>query len=221
MLTIVIPTLNEESYIPKLLEVIFSHPRTWLEVIVVDGGSTDNTLQLVKKFEQVKLLHSERGRAQQMNAGADQAKHKHLLFLHADTSFDTQFLNEIYKQLESTKAGAFTMKFDRAGFWLKFYAWFTRLNFTFFTYGDQGLLIRKSLFDELNGFKEIPLLEDLEMIRRIKKKTKFKRLQQVVTTSSRRFEKHGPIKQQLKNIVIVTAFYIGISPYYLARFYRY
>ncbi len=221
MLTIVIPTLNEENHIFVLLKLILDRPRDWLEVIVVDGGSTDNTLQLIDNFRTVKLFQAERGKARQMNIGANKAKHSHLLFLHADTSFEPQFLDETYKQLESTKAGAFTMKFDKRSFWLKLYSWFTQFNFTIFTYGDQGLLIRKSLFEELNGFKEIPILEDIDIIKRIKKRTKFKRLKQVVTTSSRRFEKYGQIRQQLRNLLIVLAFYLGVSPDYLARFYRY
>lgn len=221
MLSIIIPTLNEEDHIGELLPIIFQKTYSWLEVIVVDGGSTDRTIEIIQEFEQVILIKSEKGRSIQMNEGARRARNGHLLFFHADTLFDSSFLAELPLIIKNTEAGAFTLKFDRSTFWLEFYGWFTKFNYTLFTYGDQGLLISKPLFQEINGFREIPLLEDIDIVRRIKSQTRFQKYTAQVRTSSRRFEKNGQIRQQLINLTIITGYYMGVSPHFLARFYRY
>lgn len=222
MLSIVIPTLNEEQYIRQLLEVLNCKAHDWMEIVVVDGGSSDQTKDIIQQeYPEVLLLNSDRGRAKQMNVGAKVATYSHLLFMHADSEIDSNFVKGLASVITNADAGAFTLKFDENSLWLRIYEWFAKWNWTAFTYGDQGLLIRTSLFQELKGFKEMPLLEDLDLVHRIKKHASFKKFNLQIVTSSRRFKKNGYVIQQLINIVIVIGFFLGVKPIFLARFYRY
>jgi rSAM/selenodomain-associated transferase 2 len=220
MISVVVPTLNESLHIEKLLNsLMYSH--LVKEIIVVDGGSTDETVKIVKGYENVKLVMSKTGRAIQMNDGAKAASFPFLLFLHADSYLTKVTLDYLgYAVLESL-TGSFRLKFDNDKFILRFFAWFSKHNWTLTTYGDQGLFITKRLFNELNGFNEMPLFEDIDMVRRIKRNAGFKKFPVAITTSSRRFEKRGSLKQQMVNILLVTAYYLKISPHFLRRFYRY
>lgn len=220
-LSVIIPCLNEENYISQLLDMLTLHQFDWLEVIVVDGGSTDNSKEVVADFPKVLWKHSEKGRANQMNSGAEMAKGDYLLFLHADTIITSGFLKDLKLLLVGPIAGSFKMEFDHSNYWLKFYSKFTQYNWPIFTYGDQGLLVNSDLFVKVGGFREIPILEDIDLVRRIKGNDKFVKLNMTVKTSSRRFNKNGYVLQQLKNILIVIGYYLGLSPYFLKRFYRY
>ena len=217
--SIIIPTLNEENYIGQLLSQLNQVDRDMIEVIIIDGGSVDHTPGIVERHDYVNLILSKKGRAVQMNGGAKEAKGEYLLFLHADSVLPEELINDLVKI--ETESGSFKMKFTQKRFLYNFYSWFTSLNWTVFTYGDQGLWVKKSVFDKIGGFKEMPLLEDMEIVARLKKVSKFKKLPYSILTSSRRFASNGVIKQQLINILIVTAYYLGVSPHFLARYYRY
>lgn len=191
------------------------------EVIVVDGGSTDSTVKRVREFKGVKLFSCQKGRSVQMNFGAREAAGDILLFLHADSTLAIDALEHVYKVYESPHVigGCFYLKFDKESFWLNVYSAISRINHSFFTYGDQGLFILKKHFKALGGFKDMKLLEDFEMQRRIRKSGLFIKLPVPITTSARRFCKNGIIWQQLKNIVIVALYLIGVSDSKLAKFY--
>ena len=221
MLSVIIPTLNEEKYIGQLLQTLVKNSFEGLQIIVVDGGSQDDTLKIVKGFHSVICIDARRGRSSQMNIGAKVAENGYLLFLHADTHLKDTLVSSLPRLITKTKAGAFSMKFDEASTWLKIYAWFTQWNWTAFTYGDQGLLVEKSLFNEIGGFKDISLLEDLDIVQRLKKKVTFTKFKEEIITSARRFKKNGAIRQQLLNVIIVVSFYLGFKPDFLARYYRY
>lgn len=191
------------------------------EVIVADGGSTDETLEIVRSFPQVQLVTGYRGRAFQMNAGADRATGDILLFLHADSFLSENAFAHISNACEDPEisAGCFYLKFDLPSFWLKFYSLCSRINHPLFTYGDQGLFIRREIFFSEGGFKPLPLMEDLEIQQRLRKTGRFRKLSCPVTTSARRFEKNGIILQQIKNIGLVGLYLAGISPNRLAQYY--
>lgn len=216
----IIPVLNEEKSLGALLDQLGDIDLVF-EIIVVDGGSIDKTIEVAKRKDNVTVVESEKGRALQMNAGAERASSEYLLFLHADSKLSEGLIHELPSMINVGRPGAFTLSFDQHHWLYKLYSSFSRLNWSLFTYGDQGLFMPSSLFHKLGGFSDLPIMEDLDMVRRIKSKADFCKYPAKIITSSRRFEKNGIVKQQILNIILVAAFYFGASPQFLSRFYRY
>jgi rSAM/selenodomain-associated transferase 2 len=216
----IIPVLNEERSLGTLLDQL-SEIDLVAEIIVVDGGSTDSTIEIATRKDKVIVVETVRGRAMQMNSGAEMATSEYLLFLHADSKLSDELIHELPSIVKIGSPGAFTLSFDQHHWLYRLYSNFSKLNWSVFTYGDQGLFMPKSLFQKLSGFRNIPVLEDLDMVRRIKAEADFYKYPARIITSSRRFEKNGIIKQQVLNIILVAAFYFGASPQFLSRFYRY
>lgn len=220
MISVVIPVLNESqtigSCLSRLSEQIGHH-----EIVVVDGGSQDSTLDIVRSFPDVKRVCSSVGRGVQMNRGAGIAKGDILLFLHADTYLPPRALSKIESLMEQTGivAGSFALSFDDSSLLLKLYSLFSRINNTLFTYGDQGLFMARQAFESIGGFREIPIMEDVEIQKRLRRMGRFVKVRQPVCTSARRFLLHGIIKQQLMNIWLVLLYHAGISPSRLKRIY--
>lgn len=220
-ISVVIPTLNEEKYIEPLLEQLENCTEV-REVIVSDGGSSDGTFQISKQYKKVNWVNSKQGRGVQMNTGAKHAKGNILLFLHADSTIDVSGIQKIDHTLfNDYDAGCFYLEFDIQGFWLNIYSWFSKYNWTILTYGDQGLFIKKSFFQKIGGFQDIPIMEDLDIIRRIKQQGTFEKINHPITTCARRFKKHGVVLQQIKNVFIVSLYYMGVHPARLSKFYKY
>jgi rSAM/selenodomain-associated transferase 2 len=222
-ISIIIPVLNEANLIGKQITHIRNNTTTngIREIIVIDGGSTDKTVEIAKSHR-VKVLPSERGRAKQMNLGASLAKGDVLYFLHADTfppqGFDHLILNSIHK---GSKAGCFRMKFDHTNWFLNFFAWCTRINLIICRGGDQSLFVHKSLFNNIGGFNEAyRIFEDNECIRRIYKHTKFNILPQHVRTSARKYEENGMLKLQYHFGMIHLKNYLGAPPEALYNYYK-
>ena len=220
MISIIIPTLNEEDCLEKTLRHTLSLPGSF-EVIVVDGGSEDETMIIAKRFEKVRVHASNKGRAQQMNHGARLAKGNILLFLHADTFLPSNTYALILNQLQKENfiGGSFKLTFDKNHPVLKFYTWFSQFSYEFFTYGDHCIFIKSSVFREISGFADIPFMEDVEIQKRIRKKGKFKKLNAEVKTSARRFESIGTFKQMTLDVILVFLFRLGVSPRRLKKFY--
>lgn len=220
MISIIIPVLNESrtigSCLLRLRKQIEHH-----EIVVVDGGSNDDTLNIIKAFSDVKWLISPPGRGNQMNKGAEAAKGDLFLFLHADTYLPPGGLAgiETLMSREGIVAGSFSLSFDKPNSLLKLYALFSRINHLLFTYGDQGLFMTRSIFELIGGFQEIPIMEDVEIQNRLRKMGRFVKIRQPVVTSARRFFTNGILKQQFLNIGLVCLYHLGISPFWLKRFY--
>ena len=223
MISIIIPVFNEETGILRLLSHLKDtsiFPNN--ELIIVDGGSTDATETILKDRAGITFITSEKGRAKQMNKGAQIARFDVLYFLHADSYppeiFDALILNEIKN---GNDAGCFKMKFDLDHWWLNLMGWFTKFNHKACRGGDQSLFISKKLFQELGGFNEkFIVYEDNELIGRLYKKKKFTVIPKQVTTSARRYEEVGVWKLQYCFAVIYLKRLMGASPEELHSYYK-
>lgn len=219
-LSVIIPTLNEVENIPFSLARIPKTP--FIEVIVADGGSHDGTPDLAASWG-AKVLSSPRGRACQMNTAAREAKGEILLFLHADTRLPEGFTNQVCRILSRPEisAGAFQLKFDPPlpglGIIERLANWRARV--WQLPYGDQTLFLRAERFKALGGFSEIPIMEDVDLIRRLRSQGPVVIAPVPVITSSRRWKNSGVLKTSLKNQIVLAAYWAGISPHHLARWY--
>ena len=220
LISIIIPALNEEKFIAEVLEHTLKLPGHF-EIVLVDGGSSDNTLRIAQGFKTINLLQSKKGRARQMNYGAKHAQGDVLLFLHADTFLPKTFYNDILTLMQNPKVtgGSFRLKMNDSHPIFKFYHWCSQFAFEFFTYGDHAIFINSEIFKRINGFKNINFMEDVEIQGRIRKQGQFKKLKSSVQTSSRRFAKNGVIKQLVVDTLLVFFFKNGISASRLKRFY--
>lgn len=219
LVSIIIPALNEAAGIAKTLQSL-QHQASPFEIILVDGGSSDNTKSIAASWARV--VDAPRGRAMQMNAGAQAATGDVLLFLHADSHLPSGALTQIRNAVDDgAESGNFRLKFDQAAPLLSFYSFFTRFKFPRFCFGDRGLFIKTELFEQLQGFAAIPIFEDLEFVRRLHNRGTFTFLNTYVTTAARRFENKGLIKQQLLNAYLWTRYLLGTAPEKLAPHYTY
>ena len=222
-ISIIIPTLNEALHIAPLLTYLQenSSAKNIREILVVDGGSADDTLEIASDFGAIPL-RSEKGRAKQMNVGARKAKGKILYFLHADTrppkDFDTFILEAVSK---GDEAGCFRMKFDTANGFLSFFSWFSRINLKICRGGDQSLYVTKPLFRDTQGFNEDYIVfEDSEFIGRLYQRTNFKVLRQRVVTSARKYRENGTVKLQYHFGIIHLKNILGAGPEELYDYYK-
>lgn len=156
-----------------------------------------------------------------MNAGAREATEDVLLFLHADTFLPADAFRLIGGALADPEVagGCFRLAFDRDDPWLRTYSFFSRINHPLFTYGDQGLFVRREVFQRIGGFREMPILEDVEIQERLRRAGRFVKLRQPVVTSARRFVRYGPVRQQALNVGIVLLYNLGVPPARLKRLY--
>ncbi|HUR46157.1 MAG TPA: TIGR04283 family arsenosugar biosynthesis glycosyltransferase [Candidatus Saccharimonadales bacterium] len=219
--SVVIPTLNEEQHITSLLD--FLRAGSAYEIIVTDGGSTDATIQVARKAG-VLVVGSQQGRAAQMNAGAAQASGNVLFFLHVDTRPPADWANTIAQTvLPSTVAGgAFRLSIAGNFSGKRFVEWFAgiRSSWLQLPYGDQGLFLRRSVFEEMGGFAPLPIMEDFEFIRRLRKRGRVVTVCAAALTSGRRWERMGVLRTTAMNQLMLAGYYLGISPHRLTRFYR-
>jgi rSAM/selenodomain-associated transferase 2 len=220
-LSIVIPTLNEAATICATLASI---PKsTDLEVIVVDGGSQDATVELARSSG-ARVLASSRGRARQMNAGAQAAAGELLLFLHADTQLPEGFEASIHQALaqHGTVAGAFRLRLDAPLRGLRLVErlanW--RSEHLQLPYGDQGLFLKAELFRALGGFADISIMEDFELMQRLRHRGRVVTLPLAVVSSARRWKNLGIWKTTLINQAVIVAYCWGVDPSRIAGWYR-
>jgi rSAM/selenodomain-associated transferase 2 len=220
LISIIIPTLNEETHIAKALTHALKLKGNF-EILVVDGGSNDRTLEIVKDFPRVQRLDAPKGRALQMNLGARQAEGDVLVFLHADTILPQETYASIGQlcKAKETVGGSFRLVVDDPNPIFKVYTWCSRWNLEFFTYGDHALFIKKSVFDTITGFKPIPFMEDVEIQHRLRREGRFKKSKLAVVTSGRRFQKNGLIFQITVDFLLVMLFKLGVSPKRLKTYY--
>ncbi|MCC7210982.1 MAG: TIGR04283 family arsenosugar biosynthesis glycosyltransferase [Candidatus Brocadia sp.] len=217
-ISVVIPALNEESHLEKTLQSVTKQEGDY-EFFVVDGGSSDNTVTIAKRYTTV--INSLRGRAIQMNTGAKACSGDILLFLHADTILPDCAFREIRKRMKdvSVAGGSFYIAFDADTFILKGVSFVTRFNFRLFHFGDQGIFVRRTVFQTLQGYKEMPIMEDYDFYKRLGKQGKVILIRMPVISSARRFVRKGVIRQLFMNKLVVLAYWAGVDIQTIKRFY--
>ncbi len=223
-ISIIIPVLNESKGIGNLIGYLKANSKqaNIKEIIVVDGQSADNTLSVAKEHGVITLVSEQRGRAYQMNTGSANAAGDILYFLHADSFPPSNFDASI---IEATKnncvSGCFRMKWDKQGWFLRFFSWMTRFDYRICRGGDQSLFIFTETFRKIHGFRpDFRIMEDIEIISRLKKEGKFIILPGYVTTSSRRYAENGVFKLQLLFGLIHLMYSLGFSQPKLCTFYQ-
>ncbi len=218
--SIIIPTFNEESSIGRTLDALAKIPRP-VELIVVDGGSSDETVQIVRKSN-VKLIAARRGRGAQMHAGACIAVGEILWFLHADTLPPPNALELIADSLSEpgVVGGSFNVNFDSRRLSARFLCWFYRqMRRLGLCYGDSAIFVCRETYERIGGIKPFPIFEDLDFLRRLRRRGRIAQVSAVVTTSSRRFESRIFVFTFATWTLLQVLYWAGINPRTLGRMY--
>ena len=223
-ISVIIPVLHEADIIQDQIKHLQSIQRkSSVEIIVIDGAEEADTIMILDENDTL-LLKAPKGRGIQMNRGAEASSGDILVFLHADTKLPSNAFKLIRDTLDDGRyhAGAFTLDFKEAPFYLRMTLPIhgIRGRLTRIPYGDQVIFMKKETFERLGGYREIMLMEDLEIMRRMRRSgMKIQILKDKVWTSSRRFLKKGILKTILKNIYLISLFHLGADPEKLARKY--
>ncbi len=216
---VVVPVLNEAPRLPALLDDLLA--RGFGQVVVADGGSTDGSVGIARGRAGVTVVEGPRGRARQQNAGAAAPGTAWvLLFLHADTALPPGASEAMAAVLARNDAGCFRLRFDRRHPLLDLYALVSGVESYWTSFGDQGFFMTRRAFDAVGGFPDLPLLEDVAMRRRLKRRGGFAKARAAATTSARRFEAEGLLRRQLKNAAILILYALGVPARRLVRWYR-
>jgi len=217
---VIIPTLNEAQRLQGTLD----HARRlgFPEIIVADGGSTDATQAIARSNSGVRLVVAQPGRGQQVAAGLDHAASDWALVLHADTRLPANAREAITATLSDADVagGCFRLTFETSNAVLKLSAWATRFDTSLTTFGDQAMFFDRAALFQAGGMRKLPLFEDVELRGRLRRVGRFVKLGQSVTTSPRGFGRHGALLGQIRNALLLTAYFAGVSPERLARLYR-
>jgi len=222
LVSVIIPTLNEATRIGQALTSI-GELGADLECLVIDGGSDDQTCETIQQWPDVKLIVANAaGRGKQMNIGARSAKGDILLFLHGDCRLPADAIDNMRKAFAQRQVvgGSFCLAFTRRHWVLQLSSLCSRINHPLTTYGDQAQFMRRDAFLAIGGFREWPLMEDLEIQYRLRRRGRLIKIRRPVLTSDRRYRRHGPFLHQMFNIFLVTLYLAGASPERLAKWYR-
>ena len=215
----IVPTLNEAETLSTTLEAL----PPGAELIVSDGGSTDETVSIAERHG-ARVVTGERGRAPQMNRGAQAAAGDVLLFIHADCVLGPDTRDKVMVALEDKKTvgGAFSLRIRDASWGLKLIAATSnfRARHLGIPYGDQGLFVRRSAFDQVGGYPELPFMEDVALVRALRRMGKLVQLNVPITTGRRHWQKLGPLATTLLNWSMVSLYTIGVPAGTLAPCYH-
>jgi rSAM/selenodomain-associated transferase 2 len=223
--SIIVPALHESNMINSLVEHLEGMELSRdAEIIVVDGNPNGDTIQAIES-DKVKQMVAPKGRARQMNAGASLAEGETLVFLHADTGLPRNALTKIHLAMAQGEyvGGAFELNFNSEKMRFRMLALLAslRCRLTRIPYGDQAIFIKRDYFNALGGYKDIPIMEDVELMRRIKRKgDKICMIPKQVKTSPRRWEQEGFVYVNVRNTFLFLSYVLGVSPEKLASFYK-
>jgi rSAM/selenodomain-associated transferase 2 len=224
MLSIIIPTLNEAPALARLLPHLHATVGAGVayEILVCDAGSTDDTAATARRHGAQVLPAPQPGRARQLNLGARHAAGSVLYFLHADTLPPPDFgrlIGHYYAQ--GFLSGCFRLTFDSRHWILRFSGWASRFNARNFQFGDQSLYVLKAAFEEAGGFREeLLVMEDVEIVTRLKRRLPFRVMPQSVVTSARKYRQHGVAKTELTHAVLLGLYLLHVRQRTLVRVYQ-
>ena len=220
-ISVVIPTLNEQSRIERALACT---AEPGVERIVVDGGSSDGTAEAARFRKAEQVLRSAPGRAVQMDAGFRAAKGAVIVFLHADTRLEPGWRAAIERALADPAAagGAFRLRFDGAGAGMRVIELgaFVRARLAGLPYGDQALFVRRELLEQAGGVAPVPIFEDLDLVRLIKRSGRLVLLGAPAWTSARRYDRNGVLRQWLRNQGALAGYFLRLPRARIAAWYR-
>lgn len=220
-IAVVIPAINEQTNVGEAVQSAIRGGAD--EVIIADGGSTDETATMARAAG-AKVISSRPGRGAQMNAAARESTAEVLLFLHADNRLPTDFAQQIQSAVADPRiqAGVFRQRIEGASPLFRLLAWGNeqRVRWKNLAYGDQAIWVRRTIFEELGGFPEVPLMEDYIFSERLRQQYRFVILPGPLTVSSRRWQQRGIIGQTLLNWRIIAAYKQGKSLDELSLLYR-
>ena len=223
-ISIIIPTKNEATQLPVLLHYLneVSGKEHIAEIIVSDGMSNDDTVHIANLYGAKVVVSEQARRGKQMNAGAKIATGNILYFLHADSMPQLDFIEDILDKIDAGYvAGCYRLRFDDDHWFLKANAWFTRFNVNAVRFGDQSLFVRKSVFESIGGFREdLIIMEDQEIIHRIRTKGRFAVIAGYVTTSARKYRVNGIYRMQGIFFYIYFSYLFGASQQKLVGIYK-
>jgi len=219
-LTVVIPVLNDFDALAACLAAI--SPQPGVELIVVDGGQDHRLDALMSPRTDARLLRGASGRGAQMNLGARASSSRWLLFLHADCAPPSGWLRAITGSEPHIVGGWFRLGLDD-GAWQarvmeRVVGW--RVGVFGLAYGDQGIFVRRDVFERLGGFREWPLMEDVDMVRRLRHVGHVASLPLTVRSSARRWRHDGWLRRSVRNVCLLLLYFLGVSPARLARWYE-
>ncbi len=219
--SIIIPVLNEESSIKDLLHQLQTYRQQGHEVIVVDGGSNDNTCSISKPLSD-KVIISESGRALQMNNGAAHSENDILWFLHADTLISDKAIEKIQQVLNKNDWGRFNVKLSGSNILFRVIEKMMNVRscLTGIATGDQGIFVKKHVFNAVNGYPNIPLMEDIEISKKLKLISRPICIKEILTTSSRRWEEKGILSTVLLMWKFRLLYWLGVSADRLSAQYK-
>ena len=228
MISVVIPTLNAEAGLAATLGALVTATVEGLvrEVIIADGGSTDRTLAIADQAG-ARVVTVRRGRGCQLKAGAEAARFNWLLFLHADTVLEPGWEREVGGLIERVETGrrpetaaSFRFALDDAGLLPRLIEAGVAVRSTVMglPYGDQGLLIPRRLYNQLGGFRELPLMEDVDLIRRLGR-SRTVILRSVAVTSAVRYRRDGYLTRAARNLACLLLYYLHVPPRMITRIY--
>jgi rSAM/selenodomain-associated transferase 2 len=230
VLTIVIPTLNAEAGLPSCLDALMPAVVSGLlrQVVIVDGGSQDHTLDIAEHAGADVVQVSPPGRGRQLAAGADAARHPWLLFLHADTvlaeGWDREaaaFMERVDRGQRPPAAASFRFTLDDLGLAPRIIEWGVRVRCTLlrFPYGDQGLLIPRALYRQIGGYRDLSLMEDVDIVRRLERGQRIS-LRSEAVTSAIRYKRDGYALRTLRNLACISLYRLRAPLPVIERVYR-
>lgn len=222
-ISIIIPTLNEAKNIGQLVRFLKLHGGDEvIEIIVVDAGSTDNTVEFAERAGAQVFETSQRGRAFQMNYGAERARGNLFYFVHADTLPPASFVEDIKESIDQDfPIGCFRFQFDSNRWLLRINSWFTRLDLLWCRGGDQSLYVLRDLFLALEGFSnEHLIMEEYDLIRRARRGYPFRIIPKNVLVSARKYETNSYLRVQIANLIVFNMYRLGFPQQRIYNTYR-
>jgi len=222
MLSIIVPVLDEAGNLERLLPDLAARCPS-AEVVVVDGGSADATPEVARRHPSARFVAGPRGRARQMNAGARVSQGDALLFLHADTVLPDGAAAAVARALAdpTVVGGRFDVRFTNPRWPFRMIAALMnrRSRWSRISTGDQGIFVRRAIFEALGGYPDIPLMEDVELTKRLKRRGRLAALDLRVTTSSRKWEREGIARTIVLMWSLRFLYFCGVSPARLCAWY--